>query len=173
MKHISVHLQRKSHFLKSSTFLNIQCPKQNIPNAIFTQFKFCSSSPITNMETMWGDFLWYVLLNQWCVHRKFLPRISQNTNTNVVSYVSLCLCATNALIDFTCGFDNFWFMIIFSPFWRFWWDITGSKHIKDHSSGAVWESRWTSWAVHPNEPSGFRGRKDLLNCASALVTTCP
>ena len=28
-------------------------------------------------------------------------------------------------------------------------------------------------AVRPNEPSGFRGRKDLLNRASALVTTCP
>ena len=42
-----------------------------------------------------------------------------------------------------------------------------------HSSGAVGESRWTSWAVRPNEPSGFRGRKDLLNRASALVTTCP
>ena len=25
----------------------------------------------------------------------------------------------------------------------------------------------------PNEPSGFRGREDLLNRASALVTTCP
>ena len=35
------------------------------------------------------------------------------------------------------------------------------------------ESRWTSWAVRPNEPSGFRGRKELLNRASALVTTCP
>ena len=44
---------------------------------------------------------------------------------------------------------------------------------KSHSSGAVWESRWTSWAVRPNEPSGFRGRKDLLHRASALVTTCP
>ena len=32
---------------------------------------------------------------------------------------------------------------------------------------------WTSWAVRPNEPSGFRGRKDLLNRASALVTACP
>ena len=31
-----------------------------------------------------------------------------------------------------------------------------------------------SWAVRPNEPSaGFRGRKDLLNRASALVATCP
>ena len=30
-----------------------------------------------------------------------------------------------------------------------------------------------SRAVRPNEPSGFRGRKDLLNRASALVTTCP
>ena len=29
------------------------------------------------------------------------------------------------------------------------------------------------WAVRPNEPSGFRGRKDLLHRASALVTTCP
>ena len=35
------------------------------------------------------------------------------------------------------------------------------------------ESRWTSWAVRPNEPSGFRGRKELLNRASALVATCP
>ena len=43
----------------------------------------------------------------------------------------------------------------------------------DHSSGAVWESRWMSWAVRPNEPSGFHGCKDLLNRASALVTTCP
>ena len=42
-----------------------------------------------------------------------------------------------------------------------------------HSSGAVWESRWPSWAVRPNEPSGFLGRKELLNHASALVTTCP
>ena len=25
----------------------------------------------------------------------------------------------------------------------------------------------------PNEPSGFRGRIDLLNRPSALVTTCP
>ena len=25
----------------------------------------------------------------------------------------------------------------------------------------------------PNEPSGFRGCKDLLNRASALVATCP
>ena len=42
-----------------------------------------------------------------------------------------------------------------------------------HSSGAVWESRWPSWAVRPNEPSGFRGRKELLNRASTLVTTFP
>ena len=42
-----------------------------------------------------------------------------------------------------------------------------------HSSGAVWESRWPSWAVRPNEPSGFRGRKAVLNHASALVSACP
>ena len=51
--------------------------------------------------------------------------------------------------------------------------ITVQLSIFTHSSGAVWESRWTSWAVRPNEPSGFRGRKELLNRASALVTTCP
>ena len=46
-------------------------------------------------------------------------------------------------------------------------------HQEHHSSGAAWESRWSSWAVRSNEPSGFRGGKDLLNRASALVTTCP
>ena len=46
-------------------------------------------------------------------------------------------------------------------------------HHTHHSSGAVWEPRWPSWAFRPNEPSGFRGRKDLLNHASALVTACP
>ena len=42
-----------------------------------------------------------------------------------------------------------------------------------HSSGTVWESRWPSWAVRPNEPFGFRGRKAILNHASALVSACP
>ena len=42
-----------------------------------------------------------------------------------------------------------------------------------HSSGAVWESRWPSWAVRTNEPSGFRGRTAILNHASALVSACP
>ena len=44
---------------------------------------------------------------------------------------------------------------------------------KKRSSGAVWESRWPSWAVRPNEPSGFRGRKAILNHASALVSAWP
>ena len=35
------------------------------------------------------------------------------------------------------------------------------------------KSRWPSWAVRPNEPSGFRGRKAILNHASALVSACP
>ena len=42
-----------------------------------------------------------------------------------------------------------------------------------HSSGAVWESRCPSWAVRPNEPYGFRGRKAILNHAHALVSACP
>ena len=46
--------------------------------------------------------------------------------------------------------------------------------MSDHSSaGAVGESRWPSWAVRPNEPSGFRGRKAILNHASALVSAWP
>ena len=45
--------------------------------------------------------------------------------------------------------------------------------LSTHSSGAVWESRWPSWAVRPNEPSGFRGRKAILNHASALVKLVP
>ena len=40
------------------------------------------------------------------------------------------------------------------------------------SSGAVWESRWPSWAFRPNEPSGFCGRKAILNRAPALVSAC-
>ena len=28
-------------------------------------------------------------------------------------------------------------------------------------------------AVRPNEPSGFRGRKAILDHASALVSACP
>ena len=41
------------------------------------------------------------------------------------------------------------------------------------SSGAVSKSRWPSWVFRPNEPYGFRGRKAILNRASALVTICP
>ena len=41
------------------------------------------------------------------------------------------------------------------------------------SSGAVWKSRWPSWAFRPNEPYGFCGRKATLNHTSALVTVCP
>ena len=45
-------------------------------------------------------------------------------------------------------------------------------HIAQFIVQELCESR-LSWAVRPNEPSGFHGRKDLLNRASALVTTCP
>ncbi len=43
-------------------------------------------------------------------------------------------------------------------------------YIGDQSSGAVRESRWPSWAFRPNEPYGFRGRKDLLNHAHACLS---
>ena len=48
-----------------------------------------------------------------------------------------------------------------------------TENYHSHSSGAVWESRWPSWAGRPNEPSGFHGRKAILNHASALVSACP
>ena len=41
------------------------------------------------------------------------------------------------------------------------------------SSGAMWKSRWSSWAFRPDEPYGFRGRKAILNHAHALVSACP
>ena len=49
--------------------------------------------------------------------------------------------------------------------------LPGQGH--PQSSGAVWKSRWPSWAFRPNEPYGFCGRKAILNRASALVTICP
>ena len=33
----------------------------------------------------------------------------------------------------------------------------------NQSSGAVVKSRWPSWALRPNEPYGFCGRKATLN----------
>ena len=40
------------------------------------------------------------------------------------------------------------------------------------SSGAVWKSKWPSWAFRHNEPYGFCGRKATLH-HEALVTVCP
>ena len=40
--------------------------------------------------------------------------------------------------------------------------LKGSSQMAEkHSSGAVWELRRPSWAVRPNEPSGFHGRKAI------------
>ena len=64
-----------------------------------------------------------------------------------------------------------------TPQWKLWicTSIWGYifLHGFSYSPGAVWESRWPSWAVRPNEPSGFRGRKAISNHASALVSACP
>ena len=40
------------------------------------------------------------------------------------------------------------------------------------SSGAVGGSMWPSWAVRPDEPYGFRGRKAILNHVHAFVSAC-
>ena len=41
---------------------------------------------------------------------------------------------------------------------------------QSQSSGAVWKSRWLSWAFRPNKPYGFHGRKAILNHAHTLVS---
>ena len=46
-----------------------------------------------------------------------------------------------------------------------WWILVCPYH----SSGAVWESRWLSCAVRPNELYGFSGRKAVLNHAHACL----
>ena len=51
--------------------------------------------------------------------------------------------------------------------------IVKNRHQSHHSSGAVWELRWLSWAVCPNELYGFHRCKAILNCAHALVSACP
>ena len=50
--------------------------------------------------------------------------------------------------------------------------------VRDHanraqSSGAVWKSRWPSWAPVPNKPYGFCGRKATLNNNRASFKTSP
>ena len=61
------------------------------------------------------------------------------------------------------------------PCWLLLWRLYFIPRVQElyQSSVAVWESRWPSWAVRPNEPSGFRGRKEILNYAHAQVSPCP
>ena len=51
--------------------------------------------------------------------------------------------------------------------------VEATKQFLNNIVQELCESRWPSWAVRPNEPSGFRGRKAILNLASALVSACP
>ena len=48
-----------------------------------------------------------------------------------------------------------------------------AAQLSHQSSGAVWKSRWPSWAFHPHEPYRFCGHKATLNHASASVAICP
>ena len=48
---------------------------------------------------------------------------------------------------------------------------SGTAHLSCNSRYRI--SLSTVIESGPNEPSGFRGRKELLNHASASVTTCP
>ena len=70
--------------------------------------------------------------------------------------------------------DKLLFMLsIHVPSKRPWLCKAAIAMASRHSSGAVWESRWPSWAVLPKKPYGFRGRKAILNHASTLVSACP
>ena len=43
----------------------------------------------------------------------------------------------------------------------------------NNNNMVIVQELWESRGGRPNELSGFRGRKDLLNHASALVSVCP
>ena len=47
------------------------------------------------------------------------------------------------------------------------------NRLEAEKRGFIVQELCESRGGRPNEPSGFRGRKELLNHASALVTTCP
>ena len=98
-------------------------------------------------------------------------KIKCRTRTLICFWVELCCFRVQCLDDPVKGSTWQTTPCTYFAYWSMWIFISGLP--STHSSGAVWESRWPSWAVRPNEPSGFRGRKSILNHASALVSACP
>ena len=138
---------------------------------------FLSFSPCFSCHTQSPLFLSYTVPAFPVIHS---PRFSCHTQSPL--FLSYTVPAFPVIHSprFSCHYRNQSLFrplsrvqVIFDCKSRFGHNMQLCVSVGPHSSGAVWESRWPSWAVRPNEPSGFRGRKDLLNRASALVTTCP
>ena len=114
MKHINVHLLRKSNFLKSSTFLSFRCPKWNVWNAVQILLLVSDHKRGNNV---WGFPLvrshkLVTCTQDWNSYPE-VPR----TQIRIRCPSVISLCAS----QITCGFDNLWFIKKNPSFWRFWW----------------------------------------------------
>ena len=63
-------------------------------------------------------------------------------------------------------------VLVFAPLF-FVLSVKINGELSTPPTHAIVQELCESRGVRPNEPSGFRGHKELLNRASALVTTCP
>ena len=121
-------------------------------------------------------------ISKHCAHSK------NTTSFNVSSIIKICvIMCTLSLVHVACLLWFTWTMpmsaFVSSPSQSvFLTDTFFSTNphyffvalcLMKQSSGAVWKSRWSSWAFRPNEPYGFRGCKAMLNHAHALVSACP
>ena len=119
MKYISVHLQRKSNFLKSSTFLNFRWPKRNVQILLLV-------SDHKRGNNVWGFPSVCSHKSVTCTQEISFPEVHR-TQIRMRCPVFPFVCASQMLPSIShVVLDNLWIVITFSSFWRFWWYITGS-----------------------------------------------
>ena len=115
------------------------------------------SSVTISIKSLAGSFL---IVQELCESRGGRPRLTVLTNFLVSVDVKLYW---TVLRHWSQLFPNM--------------STKTSEDIKQHfiiiGSFLIVQELCESRGGRPNEPSGFRGRKELLNRASALVTTCP
>ena len=109
MKYISVHLQRKSHFLKSSTFLNFRCPKRNVQILLLV-------SDHKRGNNVWGFPLVCSHKSVTCTQEISFPEVHR-TQIRMRCPVFPFVCASQMLPSIShVVSDNLWFIITFSSF---------------------------------------------------------